>query len=142
MSWEHVVSGPGLVRIYDFLHHRSGADDNPRHRQIMASVDHSAAIATAAAAGDELCEQALALFVRFYGRVTGDLALATLPFGGVFLAGGIAPKIGSHLADGTFMEEFREKGVMTSLMSGYPVAVVLDPFIGVNGAAVYAATKQ
>lgn len=142
VSWEHLVSGPGLVRIYDFLHHRDGADDNARHREIMASADHAAAITSAAEAGDELCEEALSLFVRFYGRATGDLALVGLPFGGVYLAGGIAPKIAGRLADGTFMEAFHEKGVMTTLMESFPVAVVLDPLVGITGAAVYGANAR
>lgn len=140
VSWEHVVSGPGLVRLYEFLYGLHPADD-ALYEQIMASDDRAAAITTAAAADNSLCRRALSLFIRLYGRITGDLALVGLPFGGIFLAGGIAPKIVSGLADETFMEAFRAKGPMTSLMDTFPVAVVLDPFVGINGAAVYAASR-
>jgi len=141
VSWEHVVSGPGLVRLYDFLYHYRAYHDDQRYRSVMGSDDPSAAVSAAAADGDELSTQTLALFVRLYGRVSGDLALASLAFGGVYLAGGIAPKILSMLATPVFIEAFRDKGPMTPLMSAFPVAVITDTHIGATGAALYAAEQ-
>lgn len=138
MSWEHVVSGPGVVRIYEFLHHRLVPADDTHYQAVLASDDPAAAIADAALRGETVCVQTLMLFTRLYGRVTGDLALATLPFGGVYLAGGIAPKLLDCLRNGHFLSGFRDKGPMTPLMSDIPVTIITDPTVGVRGAAVYA----
>lgn len=141
VSWEHVVSGPGLVRIYEFLHHRLAPPDDAQYRAVFASGDPAAAIADAAAGGEAVCMQTLDLFTRLYGRVTGDLALASLPFGGVYLAGGIAPKLLDHLHNGPFIDGFRDKGPMSPLMRDIPVMIITDPTVGVRGAAVYAALQ-
>lgn len=138
MSWEHVVSGPGIVRIYEFLHHRLMPPDDAHYHAVFTSADPAAAIADGAAHGETVCVQALDMFIRLYGRVAGDLALATLPFGGVYLAGGIAPKLLDYLRNDQFMAAFRDKGPMRSLMSNIPVTIITDPTVGVRGAAVYA----
>lgn len=138
VSWEHVVSGPGLVRIHEFLHRRAGAGAE-RLAAIAASTDPAAAIAAAAADGDVLCRDAVALFSQLYGRVAGDLALVSLPAGGVYLAGGIAPKLLGAEFVGDFMAGFLDKGSMNALMPHFPVMVITDPEVGVIGAAVYAA---
>ena len=138
MSWEHAVSGPGIVRIYEFLHQRLMPADDAHYQAVLASADPAAAIADGAQRGEPVCVQTLALFTRLYGRFTGDLALATLPFGGVYLAGGIAPKLLDCLRNGHFLSGFRDKGPMTPLMADFPVTIITDPTIGVRGAAVYA----
>ena len=100
-----------------------------------------AAVTAAARAGDPLCRQALELFCKLYGAEAGNLALKTLATGGVFVAGGIAPRILDSLTDGRFREAFFDKGRMRPLLEQMPVQVVLDTEAGLLGAAVLAARE-
>jgi len=88
--------------------------------------------------GDALCLQAMRMFVSAYGAEAGNLALKLLCKGGLFVAGGVAPKILPLLQDGTFLEAFLNKGRMRSLMEAIPVRVVLNPKVGLIGAALCA----
>jgi glucokinase len=83
--------------------------------------------------------EALSLFVAAYGAEAGNLALRTLATGGVFVGGGIAPKILPALGDGRFMDAFRDKAPFDALLARIPVKVVVNPEAGLLGAAVYAA---
>lgn len=139
VTCEHVVSGPGLVRIYRFLAARHPAQADPALLQAMQERDPAAAIAEfAQQRGDALASQALDVFVQAYGAQAGNLALTSLPFGGVFIAGGIAPKLIDKLADGQFMQAFRAKHPMTELMARFPVKVIMEPRTGLIGAALRA----
>jgi len=135
VSYERVLSGPGLVGVYRFL--RSvGAPEPGWLTQRLAEEDPAAVISEAALQHrDSVCEAALDLFVSVYGAEAGNLALKALALGGVYVAGGIAPKIRLRLADGTFMAAFRDKGRMTELLSQVPVHVVLEPRTALLGAA-------
>ena len=134
VSVERIVSGPGLVRIYDFLVAR-GVATSPTAGDVHQSADPAACIAERAAAGDDLsATQALELFVDAYGAEAGSLALRVLATGGVYVAGGIAPKLLPRLQDGTFMRGFSRKGRVRELMARFPVHVVLDPRVGLLGA--------
>ena len=84
---------------------------------------------------DEICVRALDLFVSVYGSAAGNLALTTLPRGGVYVAGGISPKILPKLMDGTFMAAFRAKGRLSHMLESMPVRVVLNADAGLIGAA-------
>ena len=138
VSVERVVSGPGLARIYRFLVER-GVSTWPEVEHAMAVGDSGAVIASHAMARSDLaCEQALDLFIAAYGSEAGSAALRCLATGGVYLAGGIAPKILPRLQDGAFMAAFRDKGRMSELMRRIPVRVVLDPAAGLLGAALEA----
>ena len=138
VSVERVVSGPGLIRIYRFLVER-GVSTWPEIEHAMSVGDPGAVIASHALARTDLaCEQALDLFVTAYGAEAGNLALRSLAVGGVYLAGGIAPKILPSLQEGRFMAAFRNKGRMSELMGRIPVMVVLDPAAGLLGAALEA----
>ncbi|NOY61597.1 MAG: glucokinase [Gammaproteobacteria bacterium] len=138
VSVESVLSGPGLVRIYEFLcdHHarKGGLQESPAVRDAMLRGDKGAAI-TAAAEHNYLANQALQLFVEIYGSHAGNLALTTLPFGGLYIAGGIAPKIKAWLDDGRFMSAFCSKSKMGGLLEQIPVHVVLNADVGLLGAA-------
>ena len=135
VSWERVVSGPGLVNILRFLRDTGRAVEEPELAAAMAAGDPAAAIADAAQAGrSPLAARALGLFVRLYGAEAGNLALKTMATGGVYLGGGIPPKILPALADG-FLPAFRDKGRMRPLMEAMPVRVVLDPRVALRGAA-------
>lgn len=136
VSYERILSGAGLVHIYDFLSARAG-----RMQNADAKGDARAAEITARALrGEEaLAQEALDMFTRIYGAYAGDLALITLARGGVYIAGGIAPRIVSQLQSGSFMRAFTDKGRMSDMVRAMPVHVVLNPKIGLMGAALAAA---
>lgn len=142
VSYENVVSGGGLVSIYRFL-----AEKHPRRQSAaLASAlehgDQAAIIARfALEAGDVLAGEAVELFIRIYGAQAGNLALTCLPYGGVYLAGGIAPKLISRIQQGGFMDAFHDKEPMAELMHRFPVKVIMEPRIGVIGAALRAARE-
>ena len=126
---EDLVSGPGLVRIYDFV--RAGGGE-PRTAEEIAEA--------ALAGGDPAASDALDVFVECYGAAAGDHALAILARGGVYLAGGIAPKILPRLRSGPFLAGFNAKGVYAGLAACFPVHVVLNERLGLLGAAALAAS--
>ncbi len=141
VSYERIVSGPGLVALYEFVRDRSPEAESPRVRDELAapSADRAAVISGHALAGDDrLCDQALSLFVSIYGAEAGNLALKVVARGGVFVAGGIAPKIVPKLIDGTFRAAFIAKGRLGPMLEATPVKVVLNPDAGLLGAAALA----
>lgn len=135
---ESVLSGPGLVNIYDFLLWHHELDANAVQGAWIARQD-AAAISEAAAAGkDAVARQALELFCAIYGATLGNLALFSLPRGGIYVAGGIAPRIIQQLRSGAFLSAFKNKGKMARLMETLPLAVVMNPQVGLQGARLYA----
>lgn len=139
VSWERVVSGPGLAAIYAFLKQRGECAESPELVAAMRERDPSAAISEhALQRHDALALAALDLFVAAYGAETGNLALKTLATGGVFVAGGIAPKIAERLEAGGFLRAFLAKGRFAGLLATIPVHVVLNPQVGLMGAEVAA----
>ncbi len=138
VSYERVLSGSGLVTLYNFLHDRE-APTSSDLTEAMKTGDPAAVISDAALKGkDALAIQALDLFVTIYGAQAGNFALSCLAEGGVYIAGGIAPKIIDKLTDGTFMRAFTSKGRMSSLVQAMPVKVVMNPKVGLMGAALAA----
>jgi glucokinase len=136
VSYEHVLSGPGLHTIYRFLRDSGVAREPAWLRERLAAGDPSAVISEIALAeGHPLCAQALDLFVSIYGAEAGNLALKALALGGVFVGGGIAPKILPKLRAGSFVRAFTDKGPMADLMRSIPVGVVRDPRLALRGAA-------
>ncbi len=139
-SWERVVSGRGLVNIFEFLVEQQGAQPSAALTQAMQQEDSAAAISEFAITGqDVVASQALDLFVCMYGAQAGNLALLGLATGGVYIAGGIAPKILSKLKDGKFMQKFLDKDEhMQRLLKHMPVNVIINESVGVIGATVAA----
>jgi len=136
VSWERVVSGPGLHNIYRFLQMRAGHAAPEWLRERLQREDPSAVVGEVGLQGrDPVCVEALDRFVTLYGAQTGNLALASLALAGVVLAGGIAPKIRSKLGEGRFMQAFLGKGRLDALLSQIPVRVVLDERAPLWGAA-------
>ncbi len=129
VSAEDVLSGRGLARIYSFLL------DKSLHSQ--AATD-PAAVQHAAEAGDPTATRALDLFVEAYGAVAGDHAIALLARGGVFVAGGIAPRILDRLRSGRFVRAFNDKREHAPLAAGMPVHVVINERVALLGAAALA----
>lgn len=139
-SYERVLSGPGLSNIYRFLRARSGVDEPAWLTEQIAAGDHAAAIGEAALAGrDPVCVHALDMFCDIYGSEAANLALKVLALGGVFLGGGIAPKILPMLMKGSFVAGFLSKGRLNELLSRIEVRVSLNPSAALLGAAHCAA---
>jgi glucokinase len=139
VSWERLVSGPGLVNIHDFLVHYRKQPVADWLRDDMHSNDPAAAISRAGQSGhDAICVEALELFVHLYGVEAGNLALKMMASGGVYLGGGIAPKILEQLENGAFMAAFRAKGRMRDLLEHMPVRVILNDRTALYGPAVFA----
>jgi len=142
VSWERVVSGPGLCTIYEFLRDSGRGAEQPVVREKMQGGDPAAVISSEALAGsDELCADALKLFVSLYAAEAGNFALKILATGGVFLGGGIAPKIVAKLRAPEFMDSFSDKGRMHDLLEAIPVSVILDEGTALLGAARFAALR-
>jgi glucokinase len=136
---EHILSGSGLARIYAFLRTAGRHPESDAVARELAAGDAAAAIArNAINRNDPLASAALDLFVACYGAAAGDQALAVAARGGVYVAGGIAPKILPRLAAGGFVAAFNAKGAFTELARKMPVRVVVDERIGLLGAALCA----
>jgi glucokinase len=139
VSTERVVSGPGLRNIYRFLRDGRHLPETPAVVEAMRSGDPSAAISRAALSGQcPLCEQALDLFVSLYGAEAGNVALRGLATGGIYLGGGIAPKIIERLKGPGFMLSFTAKGRLSPLLENIPVRVILNDRTALLGAARWA----
>jgi glucokinase len=125
VSLEMLLSGAGLRRIYAFL----GALPTPTN-----DLPDAHAISLAAAGGEVLAGQALQLFARLYGAAAGNLALTCLPYGGLYLSGGIAPKMLPYLQHPDVLAAFANRPPMQQVLASIPLHVVLDEHIGLHGA--------
>jgi glucokinase len=142
VSWERVVSGPGLAAIYGFLRDSGRGVEPSWLRDALEAGDPPAVISRAAQDGtSELCARALDVFVSAYGAEAGNLALKVLATGGVYLGGGIAPKIAETLTRGTFMDAFVAKGRLKRLLEAIPVRVILNDRAALLGAARWTALQ-
>jgi glucokinase len=141
VSIERLLSGPGLAAIYEYLSAREPGRVSAPLAGSIQTQDAAAAISEHALIhGDSLADEALALFISIYGAHAGNLALLTLPYGGIYIAGGIAPRILARLNNGRFMAAFNDKGRMAHLTAEIPVAVVINPKVGLLGAARFASS--
>ena len=150
VSIERVVSGMGIISIYQFLREQSPQQETAAFAEMYRrwqqeigraekTIDLSAEISSEALSGKNyLCLQTMNLFIEAYGAEAGNLCLKLLPYGGLYVAGGIAPKILPLMQDGNFMKAFRDKGRMSGHMAKIPVHVVVNPRIGLIGAAICA----
>jgi glucokinase len=139
VSYERVLSGPGLHAIYEFLRDTKKNEPTWLAEKIKAG-DPAAEIAAAGLKGQaEIAEQTLDLFASIYGAEAGNLALKAMAVNGLYLGGGAAPKLLSKLKDGTFMKAFINKGRYKRLMSSIPVHIVMNQKTALLGAASSAA---
>jgi glucokinase len=143
ISFERVISGMGLTSIYEFLRDVRGMDESPKvAERIAAAADPNVVITELGlAAKSEICEKTLDMFVSAYGAEAGNMALTLLSVGGVYIGGGIAPRIIEKLKDGAFMKAFTDKGRLSQLLINMPVRVILDSRAALLGAAAYAEAR-
>lgn len=140
VSYERLVSGPGLAQIYHFLRDARKGEEPQWLTEQLRGGDPAPVISKCALEGTSpLCLMALELFVSLYGAEAGNLALKLLATGGVYLGGGIAPKIIAKLKEPEFLNAFTAKGRMRPLLQDIPVRVIMNPKTALLGAARHAA---
>lgn len=142
VSWERVLSGPGFVSIHDFFIDYRRADASSEHVQPMRKEDPSAITEAAREGRCPFCVAAMDLFVRLYGAEAGNLALKFLARGGLYVSGGIAPRIIEFLRRPAFVEAFLDKGRMRDLLEQIPVKVIVNAETALLGAARYAVSRD
>jgi glucokinase len=142
ISSERVVSGQGITNCYEFLREVRGLEEPAWLAARIATEDPNAVITELSLkAKSEICEKAMDMFVSAYGAEAGNLALKVLSVGGIYIGGGIAPRILEKLKDGTFMKAFTDKGRLSQLLVNMPVRVILEAGTAVLGAAAYAEAR-
>ena len=142
VSWERVVSGPGVTNIYAFLRDVKGMDEPQWLRDRMQTEDRNAVIGEVGEqCTNELCTKTLEMFVSAYGAEAGNLTLKVLALGGMYLGGGIAPKIQKTMESGKFMEAFMDKGRLSELLIQTPVHIILESRCALMGAAAFAEAR-
>jgi glucokinase len=143
VSWERIVSGMGLVELHQFLRAYRKSAVPPWLSDEMRAGDAAAAISRAAAIGsDDICIETMDRFVQFYGAEAGNLALKAMSRGGMYVGGGIAPKILPMLQRGTFIEAFLGKGRMRHVLEAMPVRVILNERAALYGPALRATRPE
>jgi glucokinase len=141
VSVERVVSGPGLFHIYKYLRDRGRLLESPAVREALERGDDPSRVIGEAALEDAcgLCSRAVEMFVSAYGAVAGNLALVGTATGGLYLGGGIAPKLLPRLQEGVFLQAFFDKGRFRDFLEAVPVRVILNDRAALLGAARHAA---
>ncbi|WP_169791530.1 glucokinase [Sandaracinus amylolyticus] len=141
VSYERVVSGMGLAAIHAYVVESGLATCHPSTLARLVDEDPGAVIGELGASGsDPACAHAVAMFVSLYGAEAGNLALKTLPTGGLFVAGGIAPKLLGAIRGGAFLSSFLAKGRMRPVLETIRISIVVEPRVGLHGARALAAS--
>ena len=151
VSVERVVSGQGIVSIYQFLRDTGFGSETSEiaerialwEQELKKTVDPAAIISQAAfKQSDRLCEKTMEVFIEAYGAETGNLALKLLSYGGIYIAGGIAAKVLPLMQNGRFLNAFKNKGRVSTLIKEIPVHIVLNAQVGLVGSVLYALQNQ
>jgi len=142
VSYERILSGEGLFHIYQFLKEskRFGLEPSWLSEKMKGEDPAEVISETARLKKNKLCVKALDLFASIYGAAAGNLALQVMAVGGVYIGGGIAPKIIWKLKDGTFMKGFKNKGRLSHIVAHIPVRVIMNERTALLGAASRAAS--
>ena len=143
VSYEFLLSGAGLHHIYQFLKDTKRFGNEPEWLTKKIKREDPAMVISEVASlkKSRLCSKALDVFISIYGAAAGNLALQAMTVGGIYLGGGIAPKIIGKLKDGTFMDAFRNKGRLSDIVSRIPVKVIMNDRAALLGAAYYASSS-
>jgi glucokinase len=143
VSYERVLSGPGLYNIYQFLRDTGRAEEPPSFAELLRDEDPAPVISRAALDGSpEICVLALDMFVSFYGAEAGNLVLKLMATGGLYIGGGIAPRIIDKLREPAFWTAFTTKGRLSPLLEATPVRVIMNDKTALLGAARLAAFAE
>ncbi len=142
VSSERVISGLGLANVYAYCRDVKGLEEPQWLKDRMREEDPNAVIGELGESGaSELCVETLNIFVSAYGAEAGNLALKILSVGGMYVGGGIAPKLLKKMQDGTFMKAFTDKGRLSDLLVQTPVRLILESRAALMGAAAYAEAR-
>jgi len=143
VSYERILSGPGIKNIYEFLRDTSREEEPAWLRDDLAAAPDAPALISQLALTQKaaICDRTLSIFVSVFGSEAGNCALKFMCTGGIFIAG-IAGKIVSKMQDGTFMESFLSKGRMRTLLQEIPVKIVLNDDSGLIGAARFTLVQK
>jgi glucokinase len=142
VSFERVVSGLGIKNVYAFLRDDQKMEEPAWLRDRLAHEDPNAVIGQCAEDGSsEICAEAMRIFVSAYGAEAGNVALKVLAMGGMYLGGGIGPKILKTMQNGVFLQAFLDKGRLSPLLHSVPVRIILDDTCALLGAAAYAEAR-
>ncbi len=140
VSWERVLSGSGMSNLYRFFRQRSGQSEPDWLTQQLKTGDLGATVSQAGLSGkDPVCVEVVDCFTRNYGSEAGNLALKMLALGGVYIGGGIAPKMLDKMQSSIFLDAFHHKGRLGAVLETIPVYVILNDKTALQGAAWYAA---
>jgi glucokinase len=136
VSYERVLSGPGLVNIYNFLKDGKYADEPAELTERFKNQDPAVIISKAGQAAEfEICVKALDIFASILGAQAGNLVLTLLTTSGVYLGGGIPPKIYKKLMEGITVASYLNKGRLSYLVEKTPLYIVRDDYAALLGAA-------
>lgn len=138
VSYDRLVSGPGIVDIFRFIAKREGQWDSPIVANIMSAPDPAVAISDSRAT-NALARNTIDIFVKLYGAIAGNIALLTLPEGGLYLAGGIAPQLEAEIQSAGFINAFLNKGRLSHAVERTRVVLIRDVKVGLAGAVHVAA---
>ena len=141
VSVERLVSGIGIYTIYEFLKEKNFAKESKIMLELNESDDKNAMVTKCALEGDTLCTEAMKIFVEIYGAEAGNLALKSLSLGGVYIGGGIAPKILPFLLDGNFLNAFAAKGRFQETLINMQIKISLNQNTALLGSAHFAVDK-
>jgi len=141
VSWERVVSGNGIVSIFDFLANEKSRDVPAKLKEAL-TMDDQPKVITDNIENYSICRETIELFLRYLAFEAGNLALKMKATGGVYIGGGIIPKILEHVDKAQFMSYFRDFGRMSKLLANIPVSVILNEKAALLGAAYYGASKR
>jgi glucokinase len=142
VSFERVVSGLGIKNVYAFLRDDQKMEEPDWLRERMTTEDPNAVIGQCAEDGSsEICKETMEIFAGAFGAEAGNIALKVLATGGMYLGGGIAPKVLKTLQGGSFMQAFLDKGRLSNVLEAIPVQVILDDTCALLGAAAYAEAR-
>lgn len=142
VSFERVVSGIGIKNVYAFLRDDQKMEEPVWLRERIASEDQNQVIGTCAEDGSsEICFETMQIFSAAFGAEAGNIALKVLATGGMYLGGGIAPKILKTLESGPFTQAFLDKGRLSPVLEAIPIRVILDDTCALLGAAAFAEAR-
>ncbi len=140
VSREHILSGPGIVRVYNFFKEVKKMEEPAWLKDALEKDDHSAVISNSAIAGNtDICVETMKLFVQHLGYEAANLALKMKAIGGLYLAGGIPPKIIELLKEETFMQAYLNCDRMIALVESVPIKVIMNEKLPLSGAGYYGA---